>query len=98
MLANRHVDMAPIVPSSEPAAGPQSGVPPGTAIRLIAGVLLLAVTIVGTALTIGELAARRVLRTDLAEISHVRYGLLNADRWVERMTPVLEARIDRLDF
>jgi hypothetical protein len=94
MLANRHVNMTRIVPSSEAAAGAL----PGADFRLIAGVLLLAVAIVGTALTIDGLAARRVLRTDLAEISHVRYGLFNADRWVERLTPILEAGIDRLDF
>jgi hypothetical protein len=90
--------MSPIVPSSETAPRTQAGVPRGAVFRLIAGVLLLGVAIVGTAFTIDGLAARRVLRTDLAEISHVRYGLLNADRWVERLTPILEARIDKLDF
>ena len=44
------------------------------------------------------LSARRRLRTELAEISHVRYGLLNADRWMERIVPILEANIDTLDI
>ncbi len=35
---------------------------------------------------------------DLAEISHVRYGLLNADRWVEKIVPILDAQIDALDL
>ncbi len=60
--------------------------------------LLLAVTIVSTSLTIGELASRRRLRVDLAEISHVRYGLLNANRWVEKIVPVLSAKIDTFDL
>lgn len=37
-------------------------------------------------------------RMELAEISHVRYGLLNADRWVEKIVPILGAQIDALDL
>jgi len=67
-------------------------------IRLAASLVLLGTAIVNTALTVDGLEARRTLRTDLAEISHVRYGVLNADRWVESLVPILEARIDALDF
>jgi paraquat-inducible protein A len=35
---------------------------------------------------------------DLAEISHARYRLLNADRWVEKIVPILDAQIDALDL
>ena len=35
---------------------------------------------------------------ELAEISHVRYGLLNANRWREIIAPILAARIDTLDL
>ena len=35
---------------------------------------------------------------ELAEISHVRYGVLNADRWVEKIMPILGAQIDALDL
>ncbi|MEO8595775.1 MAG: paraquat-inducible protein A [Candidatus Solibacter sp.] len=66
--------------------------------RLIAAVLLLAPAVAGTWWTIEGLAARRTLRTELAEISHARYDLLNADRWVARIVPILDARIDALDF
>jgi hypothetical protein len=66
--------------------------------RLVAGVLLLAAATVFTWLTIDGLSARRKLRTELAEISHVRYGLLNADRWVEKIAPILDANIDALDL
>jgi hypothetical protein len=66
--------------------------------RLAAGVLLLPAAIMFTWLTIDGLSARRSLRTELAEISHVRYGLLNADRWMEKIMPILDANIDRLDI
>ena len=66
--------------------------------RLAAGVLLLSGAIVFTWLTIDGLSSRRKLRTELAEISHVRYGLFNADRWMEKMLPILDANIDALDF
>jgi hypothetical protein len=66
--------------------------------RLVAGALLLAVAIVFTWLTIDGLSSRSRLRRDLAEISHVRYGLLNADRWVKTIVPILDAKIDALDL
>jgi hypothetical protein len=66
--------------------------------RLVAGVLLLGAATEFTWLTIEGLSARRRLRTELAEISHVRYGLLNADRWMEKIVPILEANIDALDL
>jgi hypothetical protein len=67
-------------------------------LRLAAGLLLLAIAGYSVRQTIAVLSARRTLRMDLAEISHVRYGLLNADRWVEKIVPVLDAQIDALDL
>src|SRR6185312_10238124 len=67
-------------------------------LRLAAGLLLLAVASWSVWQTIGILSSRRTLREQLAEISHVRYGLLNADRWVEKVVPVLDAQIDALDL
>lgn len=66
--------------------------------RLVAGVLLLAAAIPFTWLTIDGLSSRRRIRMELAEISHVRYGLLNANRWVEEIVPILDANIDALDL
>lgn len=66
--------------------------------RLAGSLILLAVAIVFTRMTIDGLEARRKMRTELAEISHVRYGLLNANQWVERLVPILDARIDELDL
>jgi hypothetical protein len=48
--------------------------------------------------TVDGLATRRDLRTDLAELTHVRYGLLSADRWRDIIAPILNAQIDRLDL
>src|SRR4051794_9058082 len=69
-----------------------------TVLRLVVSVFLLAAAALATWQTIEGLAERRRLRTELAEISHVRYGLLNADRWVDRLVPILEAQIDALDI
>jgi len=69
-----------------------------TVLKLVASLFLLAAAALSTWETIDGLAQRRVLRTQLAEISHVRYGLLNADRWVDKLVPILEAQIDALDI
>jgi hypothetical protein len=48
--------------------------------------------------TIDDLAARRVIRTDLAEITHARYGILSADQWRAIIGPMLNAQVDKLDL
>jgi hypothetical protein len=60
--------------------------------------LLLAAAVYSVWQTIDILSSRRMRRMELAEISHVRYGLLNADRWVEKIVPILDAQIDALDL
>jgi len=67
-------------------------------LRLAASLLLLGVAITFTWTTIDGLSSRRRLRTELAEISHVRYGLLSADRWVEKLPPILNANINAMDL
>jgi Paraquat-inducible protein A len=67
-------------------------------LRLAAGLLLLLTACGSVWQTIEILSARRTLRTELAEISHARYGVLNADRWVEKIVPILGAQIDALDL
>ncbi len=66
--------------------------------RVILGVLLLALAADCTWQTIQGLAARRILRTELAEISHARYDLLNLDHWVAMLLPVVEAKVDAIDL
>jgi hypothetical protein len=48
--------------------------------------------------TVEGLAARRVLRTDLAEITHARYGILSADQWRGIIGPMLSAQVDKIDL
>jgi hypothetical protein len=66
--------------------------------RLIVSLFLLAAAVVFTRATIDGLESRRRLRSELAEISHVRYGLLNADQWVARLVPILNTQIDSIDL
>jgi hypothetical protein len=67
-------------------------------LRFAAGAILLLPVIWFTWLTVDGLAARRQLRIDLAELTHVRYGLLSADRWRDIIAPILNAQIDKLDL
>lgn len=67
-------------------------------LRLAAAILLLLPAIWFSWLTVDGLSARRDLRTDLAEIQHVRYGLLSADQWRAIIGPILNAQVDKLDL
>src|ERR1700693_241060 len=87
-----------MLPSSQHADGPHPGPLSKIDFRLAASVLLLATAAVFTRLTIDGLASRRGLRMELAEINHVRYRLLNADRWMEQLLPILNTKIDGLDL
>ena len=48
--------------------------------------------------TVEGLAARRLVRTDLAEIEHARYGILSADQWRSIIGPMLSAQVDNIDL
>jgi hypothetical protein len=67
-------------------------------LRLAAALILLLPAIWFSWKTIDGLAARRLLRTDLAEITHARYGILSADQWRSIIGPILDAQIDKLDI
>ena len=66
--------------------------------RLAAAVILLLPAIWFSCKTVDGLAARRLIRTDLAEITHVRYGILSADQWRGIIGPILNAQVDKLDL
>ena len=66
--------------------------------RIAAAAILLLPAIWFTWKTVDGLAARRLLRTDLAEITHARYGILSADQWRAIIGPMLNAQVDKLDF
>lgn len=67
-------------------------------LRLAAAVLLLLPAIWCSWKTVDGLAARRLLRTDLAEITHARYGILSADQWRTIIGPMLNAQVDKIDL
>ena len=87
-----------MLPKSQADTSARTGTFRQIDLRLVAAVVLLAVAVAGTRLVIVGLAARRTLRIELAEIGHARYDLLNADHWVEKLVPILDARIDSLDL
>jgi Paraquat-inducible protein A len=65
---------------------------------LAAGIILLLPAIWFAWRTMDGLAKRRDFRTDLAELEHVRYGLLSADQWRAIIGPILNAQVDKLDL
>src|SRR3954447_5236440 len=67
-------------------------------LRLTAGILLLLPALWFSWRTMDGLATRREYRTDLAELEHVRYGLLSADQWRAIIGPILNAQVDKLDL
>jgi len=83
-------------------ATPTSPAPAGRSrsfdLRLVLGVLLLVPAIWFSWQTVDGLAARRALRTDLAEITHARYGILSADQWRSIIGPILDVQVDKLDL
>ncbi|UHD18015.1 paraquat-inducible protein A [Thiocapsa bogorovii] len=69
--------------------------------RRVRQVLAVALLIGAAWLMVGlvaDLNRVKILKTDLAEIHHVRYGLLDADVWVARIGEILEKRVDELDL
>lgn len=65
--------------------------------RVVAVVLFVAAAVL-TVQLIADLNRIKVLKTDLAEVHHVRYGLLDADEWVDRIASVIEKRVTELDL
>src|SRR5215471_15895419 len=70
----------------------------GYIIRLSICVALLSATAVLTYRLDIAMHANRQRRTDLAEIRHIRYGLLNANLWAERLAPIFSKKIDAFDL
>lgn len=59
---------------------------------------LLGVASVLTTQMISLAKENQELKTDLAEINHVRYGLLNADEWRDQVTLILGKKILEMDL
>jgi hypothetical protein len=64
----------------------------GLALVVFAAALVLSVHL------IGDLNRVKALKTELGEINNVRYGLLDADQWVMRLSAVLERRINEFEL
>jgi hypothetical protein len=60
--------------------------------------LLLVVIVLLSILLTGTLRARQQMALDLAEVKDVKYGLLNADVWVQKATAILEKRADEFEL
>ena len=67
-------------------------------LRLALAAILLLPAVWFSWQTINGLAARRQFRTDQAEITHARYGILSADKWRGIIGPILEAQVNNIDL
>jgi uncharacterized membrane protein (DUF485 family) len=80
---------------------PPQEIPKSATLRLLRvgiGALLLAVVTFLTFQLVQLLGVSRATKIDLAEISHIRYGLLNADEWVKLATGILTKKVDEFDL
>lgn len=66
-------------------------------VALISAAMFCASLVVVVAL-ISDLREGQRLRTDLAELEDVRYGLLNAEVWVDQLSSILAERIDGFEL
>ena len=87
--------METVPQSSNPSPGQHSS---SFNLRLLLAIVLLVPAIWFSWQTIHGLAARRLVRTDLAELQHARYGILSADQWRGIIGPMLNAQVDKLDL
>lgn len=72
--------------------------PPALIARRVLALVCFAAALALAIQLIGELNRVKALKTDLAEIHSVRYGLLDADQWVSRVSAVLERRINEFEL
>ncbi|MDP1614255.1 MAG: paraquat-inducible protein A [Methylococcales bacterium] len=66
--------------------------------RLILAAFLFLIAASQTYNLVQLLHTNQSYKTDLAEINHIRYGLLNADEWVTKTTAILEKKIDEYEL
>ena len=67
-------------------------------LRTTVSVAVLLVMLILTTGVISEANLVKRYETDLAEISDVRYGLLDADNWVDQVSAILERRLDGFEL
>jgi hypothetical protein len=73
---------------------------PSTAriLTAVASAIVFFASIVVVTELVGDLRTTQHLRTDLAELEDVKYGLLNADVWVIQVSDILADRIDSFEL
>lgn len=64
-----------------------------TLLKLIISTGMFLVAAVLTVQLISQAKQNQQLKTDLAEINHIRYGLLNVDEWTDQVTTILSLKI-----
>ncbi len=67
-------------------------------LRRILAVAIFAGAVLLVAHLIADLNRVKALKSDLGEINNVRYGLLDADQWVGRVSAILERRINEFEL
>jgi hypothetical protein len=70
--------------------------PGSKTIRVLIGTGILIATVILTVQMIVNARQNQEIKTDLAEVNHIRYGLLNVDEWSFRISAILSEKI--LDF
>ena len=73
----------------------------GSVIKYAKLLISSAMLVVATVLTIQLISLAKQnqeMKTDLAEINHIRYGLLNADEWREQVTLIMSKKIIEFDL
>ena len=69
-----------------------------TILKILVSTALLAATTVLTVQLIVQARKNQEMKIDLAEINHIRYGLLNANAWKEKITLIVSKKILELDL
>jgi len=64
-----------------------------TLLKIVISAIVFALAAVLTIQLIVQARENQKLKTDLAEINHIRYGLLNVDEWTDQVTAILSIKI-----
>jgi len=64
-----------------------------TLLKIFISAIIFALAAVLTVQLIVHARQNQKLKTDLAEINHIRYGLLNVDEWTDQVTTILSIKI-----
>ena len=64
-----------------------------TLLKIVISAIIFMIAAVLTVQLIVQARQNQKLKTDLAEINHIRYGLLNVDDWSDQVTTILTIKI-----